>query len=589
MLSDDNGPHHLYKALGEKLSQAVSVDRSDLEDASVFNIYITAVPGASIAAIDERISGALTRFAREGPAAVEVERTRNKLESNRLGDLESISGVASTMQYVHQVYGSIDRWHDFSQRYRSVTVNDIRATVARWLVTPSHLTIDVLPMTAVRGETPAPDRKTPPPFQPEKPYTAPEVQTATLANGLQILVLERHDLPKVAVRLQFRAGTIQSPPSKPALRALAAASARGSATKKEVEFNSALADLGTSLAGDADVSTQDFRFDVLRKNLDPAFRIFADGLLHTNYPDWAAQALKKDLLGDMEKPDLGLNDFIPPVLAAAFGANHSLGAGFGTPDSLRSITTTDIREFHDRYWKPDIAALIFAGDITLKDAVALADNSLGSWSGTTPPVSEMPPPAPKHDRVVYVDRPGLTQTMVVQVLPAIPRDHPDYPALLLADSIYGGMSSSRIWENIRQHQGIAYYAHSRLNYYPSAGLWLIFSPVESDKTAIAMHEFEAELAAFGRSKPITQTELDQARTGFIRSLPERFETLASAAGTIASTWAWGLPLTDMKTFPQRLTAVTLDEVNAVARKYARPDQGFFVLVGDRQKIEPQLH
>ena len=103
-----------------------------------------------------------------------------------------------------------------------------------------------------------------------------------------------------------------------------------------------------------------------------------------------------------------------------------------------------------------------------------------------------------------------------------------------------------------------------------------------------MREFEKELSAFGRAKPITQTELDQAKTGFIRSIPEDFETVGAAAGTIAWNWAQGLPLSELQSFSQRLAAVTLDQVNAVARKYARPENAFFLLVGDRQKIEPQL-
>jgi len=200
----------------------------------------------------------------------------------------------------------------------------------------------------------------------------------------------------------------------------------------------------------------------------------------------------------------------------------------------------------------------------------------------------MPPPAPKHGRIVYVDRKGVTQTMVVQVLPGIPRDHPDYPALALANRIYGGMADSRIWNNIRQQHGIAYYASSEMPTFSGAGLWIVESPVQQDSTAIAMREFDKELAAFGRSMPITQVELDQAKNVIIRSLPEEFETVSSAAGTIAWNWAQGLPLSDFQSFSERIAAVTLDQVNAIARKYARPDQAFFVLVGDRERIAPQL-
>src|SRR6266568_8838771 len=95
----------------------------------------------------------------------------------------------------------------------------------------------------------------------------------------------------------------------------------------------------------------------------------------------------------------------------------------------------------------------------------------------------------------------------------------DYPALAVANRIYGGMSDNRIWKNIRQQHGIAYYASSELSTFPGVGLWTILSPVQQDSTALAMREFEKELAAFGRTKPITQVELDQAKTGLIRALP----------------------------------------------------------------------
>src|SRR5262249_3829969 len=124
--------------------------------------------------------------------------------------------------------------------------------------------------------------------------------------------------------------------------------------------------------------------------------------------------------------------------------------------------------------------------------------------------------------------------------------------------------------------------------FPGVGLWTILSPVQQDSTLLAMREFESELAAFGRTKPITQAELDQAKTVVIRSLPEQFETLGSAAGTIAYNWAYGFPQTELQSFPERVASVSLEQVNSIARKYARPEKAFFLLTGDREKIAPQL-
>lgn len=586
--TNDYSPHHLHAVVTDKFSQSSTIDRIPLQDASVFVPYVTMVPGASITGIEEKITSEFARLAREGPTSAEMESIRNHLESGLLSDLESVSSIASTIQQVHQYYGGIDHWSDWVSRYSSITAEDVRAAVNRWLVAPSHVTIDVRPQTAIRPDTPQPDRSTPPLFQPDKPYRPPEVRTAKLPNGLEILVVERHDLPKVAVHLQFRAGALQSPPDKPAVMLLAAAAVRGTETRTHDEIQRAFDDLDAGIHGQADLNTTSFSVEVLRKNLDPVLRLLADMLLHTAYPDWAVENYKKDWIREIEQPEANLDNFARPLYAAAFGPNHPLGRGLGGADSLRSLTTADVRAFHDRFWKPNVAALIFAGDITLKDAVALAGETLGGWTGTAPDVPPIPSPAPKNDRIVFVDRRSVTQTMVVQVLPAVPRDHADYAAFAVANRIYGGMSDNRIWKNIRQQHGIAYYASSELSTFPGVGLWTILSPVQQDSTALAMREFEKELAAFGRAKPITQVELDQAKTGIARGLPEQFETVGSTAGTIAWNWAQGLPLSELQSFSERVATVTLDQVNAVARKYARPDQAFFLLVGDRERIAPQI-
>jgi len=95
--------------------------------------------------IEEKLTAELARFAREGPPQADVDRMRNKIESDNLEALETISGIASTIQQVHHFYGGVEHLRDWSSRYSALTPDDIRGAVNRWLVTPSHLTIDVRP------------------------------------------------------------------------------------------------------------------------------------------------------------------------------------------------------------------------------------------------------------------------------------------------------------------------------------------------------------------------------------------------------------------------------------------------------------
>jgi zinc protease len=156
---------------------------------------------------------------------------------------------------------------------------------------------------------------------------------------------------------------------------------------------------------------------------------------------------------------------------------------------------------------------------------------------------------------------------------------------MLADQVFGGGGVfSRLYRSIRLDRGIAYEVGSHLGLLPEYGFWAAHSPVQADKTREAMAAFTQELRGMAGERPITQAELDAAKQHVIRSWPEQFEWNSSTAAAIADSWVLDKSLNDLKTFPQRVAAVTLDQVNAAAGKYAQPDKAVFLLVGDSDKI-----
>jgi zinc protease len=176
----------------------------------------------------------------------------------------------------------------------------------------------------------------------------------------------------------------------------------------------------------------------------------------------------------------------------------------------------------------------------------------------------------------------------VQVLRAIPRDHPDYAALSLVDHVLGGLFSSRLNQNLRRDKGISYGVESELSAWPGYGLWVTHSTVELSRTRDALLAFGNELRGIAGEKPISEQELETVKENVIRSYPSGFEGAWGVAQNISLSWAWGLPTTDLQTYPQQVAEVTLAQAHAIAKKYALPDRSFFLLIGDRQKIEPQL-
>ena len=327
-------------------------------------------------------------------------------------------------------------------------------------------------------------------------------------------------------------------------------------------------------------------FEVLRKNFDAMFALFSDMLLHPLYPKEVFERRKSDTIEDWQRHEGRIDEFGPAVSAIAFGPTHPLGLSSSRPEALRDITVADVEDFKQRFWHPDIAVLVFAGDITLDQAVAAATKNLGEWSGTAEPRGKLPPPDPMKGRTFLLERKGVTQTSVVMILPGTAAESPGFPALQLADNVLGNGFHARLYQALRLNLGITYSVSSALPSFPGGGLWTANSPVQADKTREAMAAFQQVVREMAGEKPITQTELDEAKQRMIGWWPDQFQSNGSIVSAIADGWVEDRSLTTLKTFPQRIAAVTLEQVNAAARKYARPDKIVFLLVGDPEKIGP---
>ncbi len=569
--------------------KGVAVSREVLQDASMFTIGIDPQPEATLEQVREGVNQEIARLVRDGPTDEELSRARNDREYSQISGLEGLYDRARVLQDVAQDYGGIEHWPEWVERFSRVTANAVKEAVGRWLTTPNLLVMRVRPLPKRPDGVTVPNRSEAPPLQPDKPYRAPDIQTAKLDNGLQIYVVERHDLPIVSVQLDFRAGTLDEPPDKPALAGLAAALlTKGTSTRDDGEIEREQSRIATRINGNSDLNTA-MGFQTMRKNLEPAFQLFADLVRNPTYPKWAVDNAKDDWIKAYQGPHTGIDNFLGYVNGIFFGENHPFGrSGPDAVEKFRTVTASDVAAFHKRRWNPDVAALFLCGDITLNEAVALASRSLGDWKGSTEGRSANPPAKPKEGRVFLVDRKGSKQTMVVQVVPAVPINHPDYLALSLADKVLGGGGTARLQRNIRQEKAMAYWAVSGLAGGPGYGLWVASSPVQADKTGIAITELAKELRGIGGERPITAQEFENARDQAVREYTSQFETIRSIVDLMSGQWWSGLPVMDVRSIPERIASVTLAEANAAARKYARPDAAILLLVGDREMIEHQI-
>ncbi len=353
------------------------------------------------------------------------------------------------------------------------------------------------------------------------------------------------------VTLVTRAGAVGDPAGKAGVAQLTTTVIDlGTKTRNALQVEEALADLGTTLTGGAGRESARVGLDVLKRNLAPALGIVADVVQNATFPEAEVAREKKRLLDTIAQQDRDANALaarVRPILA--FGPEHPYGRPVqGLRGTVEKITREDLIAFHQARWKPASSALIFAGDVTLAEATALAKQHFGSWTGGAAAAITIPPPtASPANRIYLVDRPDAAQTVVAQWLSAPERKSADYDALTLADAVWGGGGfGTRLNLNLREDKGYSYGVFSDLALMSHAGLWSASGGVQTNKTKEALVEFDREMKAMAGAKPISEAEFASARERRLRGYAQQFESLGRLSQQVADNWTLGLPPTELQ-------------------------------------------
>ena len=596
----------LSDGLSARLNKALVYDRQLASDTTAFQsnqpltgffvLWATARPGADLSQVEAIVTEEIARLAKDGPTEEELNRARTKWEFNFVTGLEGIGGFGGKADILNQYntfLGNPGMFEEDFARYRNATAATVKATVNEYLNTRNRLLVRFRPEQSGPPSTVALDRTKEPPLGADRPFTAPDVKSAKLDNGVEIFVVERPELPKVSVSLASRSGSINDPAGKGGLASLTArVMRRGTKAKSALDIDNTLGDLGTSLTWGAGRESARLGLEVLKRNVSPAMAVLADVVLQPAFPAAEFDREKKlalDGLGQQANNPNAVANRVSFMLA--FGLEHPYGRSpAGLPATVGSITREDLSRFHQAQWKPGSSALVFVGDVTLAEATALAKQHFGAWSGGAAPAVTIPPPQPVGPGKIYlIDRQNAAQTVIAHVLPAPPRASPEYAAVTLADAVYGGGGfGTRLNLNLREDKGYSYGVFSNASLLRQSGTIIASGGVQTDKTKESAAEFVTELKNLAGAKPITETELTAARLTKIRGYAQQFESLNRVSGQVINLWALGMPMMELQREPESLLGASLAAVNAAASKYAAPAGTTFLLVGDRSKIEAGL-
>ena len=331
---------------------------------------------------------------------------------------------------------------------------------------------------------------------------------------------------------------------------------------------------------------------MLTRHLDAALDLYADVITNPTFPEQELARLRDTRLADLrmrrDRPDDVAGVVVQRVL---YGRDHTYGHPLsGDEPSLTSITRQDLRAFYDAHVRPNNAALIVVGDVRAADIVAKLEKAFASWKpGQTPSRPASSPPPPRDRGGIYlVDRPGSVQSVVQVAQVAVSRNTPDFFPLLVMNRILGGATSARLYMNLRQDKGYTYGVTSAFSYRRDAGPFVARAAVQGFSTRESVIEFLKELHGIRGGIPVSPEEIESARQAIIRGFPRGFETPEQIAANLETVVTYELPDTYFDSYTQKIAAVTLDDLNRVAKQYLHPDRMAIVIVGDRQSIEQPL-
>lgn len=275
-----------------------------------------------------------------------------------------------------------------------------------------------------------------------------------------------------------------------------------------------------------------------------------------------------------------------------YGEKHPYGqplTGSGTEASISAITRENMVEFHETWLRPNHSTLVVVGDVTTADLIPELEKLFGAWQAGDIPQKNLAAEIPAQKNILYlVDRPGSDQSIIFggQLLP--PKGNPDEVAIQAMNDILGGMSSSRINMNLREDKGWSYGAFSLIVDARGERPLLAYAPVQTDKTRESVEELFREIYQITGERPPTEDELSIVKDSNTLSLPGRWEAAADVLGSISQIVRYQLPDDYWSVFADRVNSLSVPDVLQAAETYIQPNDLVWVVVGDRDKIEPGL-
>lgn len=602
----------------DQLAVGVSASNSAFQRIGLLSVSATLKDGVELPALEARLDEVVNRLITEGPTEDEVRRAVTSTLARTIRGLEQVggfSGKAQTLAEGEVLTGDPAFYAREFETLAKLTPADVKAAMARWMTRPA-MTVVLEPgardaayeeAASVAAADNASERdraaetitvsveRPAPPIASVAKLDFPDIERATLANGMKVTYAHRDAVPATYVTLSFNAGGAADPADRQGLQGMTMGLfEEGTAALSSQQIAEASERLGVSISAGGSSDRSSFTLSALSTNLAPSLDLFRQivrepAFNQTDLDRVKAQAIT-GIRAQMRSPQGIASRAIGTEL---FGPGAPYG-GVSTIASVSAITRDDLVAFKDSWIRPDNGEVFVISDRPLGEIVTALNTAFGDWTAPATPkgtknFAALAAGQPAAKRVVLINRPNSPQSFILgaQRTDLDARD-PAWVDFTNANNALGGNFLARLNMNLRETKGWSYGVRGGPQTYENAVVYTISGGVQADRTGDSLAEMIKETREFLTVKGVTEEELKRNVAAEIGELPGSFETSPSVLGAMQSNALYGRPDDYYETLVARYEGQTRESLDAAARSALDVDDFVWIVVGDAAKVRPQL-
>ena len=431
-------------------------------------------------------------------------------------------------------------------------------------------------------------RKTAPTPLAPIPFNIPQPFETELENGLRIVIFEDKRLPLVSYRLAFLQGDAHEPKDAVGLHsAVAAMLSEGTESYTSLQLAEEIERLGASISASSGDDNTVIGASALSLYTSDILRLMTEIVLKPTFPESELDLYRRNSIENLKFQRSQASFLANEQTARILYGEHPYGTISPTQADVEKLSREALIARHQATFIPNNAIFFVVGDVEREEIINEIKEKFGDWQRGEIETQEFPALATRTEKTLtIVDRQGSAQSNIVLSSLAIERKNPDYFPFVLMNQILGAGASSRIFMNLREEKGYTYGAYSRVDTKRLAGDFEATAEVRTAVTGESLKEFFLELNRI-RNEQVSNQELQDAKNFLAGVFPIRAETQEGLTGLIVSQKLSDLPDDYLQTYRDKVNAVSIEEVERVAKKYISPDKMAIVIVGDGADVLAQ--